>query len=154
MTRYEKLIAEAENHGVEVLELDLGTNKRCGKYVNNTVIINMHMTDIEKHEVLEEELGHHFTTYGDITNQNKLENRKKELIARRWANRHCVTLIGLIEAFEYGAKDVYGISEFLGVTESQLLKSIEDYKKIHGMYYLNEEYIIYFEPYLYIGRKI
>lgn len=153
MTRYETLITESENHGVEVLELDLGTNKKCGKYVNNTVIINMNMTDIEKYEVLEEELGHHFTTCGDITNQNKFANRKKELIARRWANRRCVTLIGLIEAFEYGVNGAYGIAEFLGVTEAQLLKSIEDYKKIHGMYYLNEDYIIYFEPYLYIGRK-
>lgn len=152
MTEYEESISNANAIGIDVIEIDLEAND--GFYCDNTIFINKNIeTDTEKYCVMNEELGHHFTTVGDISNQKKLENIKKEHIARRWGYEHSVTLIGLIEAFEYGFKNSYEIAEFLGVTEKFLIECIEDYKKKYGVYKNVEQYCIIFEPYLNIGKR-
>lgn len=129
MTKYEKLLIEAENQGTSVLELDLGTNKKCGKYITNTIIINSNMTDTEKFEILAEELGHHHTTFGHITNQNDVYNRKLELKARRDGYKILVDPIDIIEAIHHGAINIYEIADSVCVTVDTLYEIIEDFKK-------------------------
>lgn len=146
MITYEKLLIEADNKGIEILELDLGTCKKCGKCIDSTIIINANLPDIEKFEVLAEELGHYHTTIGDITDQDKIENRKQENKARRWGYKHTVSLVGIIDAYEYGAKNSYELSDFLGVTEEYLSKSIREYRRIYGIGYRLGQYYIRFEP--------
>lgn len=83
VTKYKKLLLKAESLGIKVKEIDLGAYDECGYYNNNKIIINSRMHETQKYGVLAEELGHHFKTIGDITDQSKVENRKQELIARR-----------------------------------------------------------------------
>lgn len=146
MTNYEKLLIQAEKIGIKVLEKDLGTDKECGYYINGKIVINNRITDKQKYCVLVEELGHYYTTHGNILDQTKIENRKKELIARRWGHQNFVSIIGIVEAFEYGAKTLYEMAEFLGVTEKYLLESLEEYKKKYGAGYKLEQYYVRFEP--------
>lgn len=40
MTNYEKLLITASKKGITVLELDLGTDKKCGKLLDDFIIIN------------------------------------------------------------------------------------------------------------------
>ncbi len=128
MTGYEKTVSDVDNLGIDVIETSLEAND--GLYCDNTIFINNHIeTNAKKYCVINEELGHYFTTVGDISDQTKLENRKQELIARRWGYEHTVSLIGLIESFEYGLKSYFEIAEFLSVTETYLYDCIEDYKK-------------------------
>lgn len=56
--------------------------KNKGLYADNIIWINKYLpTSVEKACILAEELGHHYTTAGDILDQNDIENCKQELKA-------------------------------------------------------------------------
>lgn len=146
MTRYERLVIAAEKEGVKILEIDLGTNKKCGKCINNTIIINKNLSNIEKHELLAEELGHYKTNLGDITDQSKTENRKEELKARRKGFKLILEPLDLIYAFRCGCNNFYDMANFFEITEKELLKIIEDFRKQYGIGKKFDKYYIAFEP--------
>lgn len=148
---YEILLKEADNMGLIVKEAYLKT--KDGFCKGNRIAINKRLiTNVEKKCILAEEIGHYKTTTGDITDQTNIVNKKQELIARRWGHQRIVTLVGLIEAFEYGAQSSYEIAEFLEVTEKYLNEAIEDYRTKYGVCFILEQYCIYFEPNLQIGK--
>ncbi len=89
---YEVLLEEAFKDGVKVEERDLG-NKIMGLYGESVIWINKRIkTYTEKTCVFAEELGHHHTSYGDITDLSELKNRKQEHVARRWAAKKLVSV--------------------------------------------------------------
>ena len=146
MTKYEKLLIESEELGAKVFEIDFSTCKPCAKCKGENIYINSKSTNKEKYCLLLEELGHYLTTYGNITDQTNIINKKQELFARRWGCEHSVTLVGIINAFEYGAKNLFEVSDFLGVTETHLLDCLENYKKKYGIGTSLENYYVSFEP--------
>lgn len=76
--QYETLLIEADNHGIHVRELPLRANK--GRIYNNRIAIKNDIdTYAEKACVLVEELGHYYTTVGNILDLSKPEYRKQEL---------------------------------------------------------------------------
>lgn len=152
MTKYENLLTEAEKTGVDVIELDLGTRKKCGKYLSNKkeniAVINAKLEDVEKYEVLAEELGHHHTSFGNIVNQSNISNIKQEKLARKWGYEKLVGIVSLINAFENGIRTKHAIAEHLNITEQFLNEAIQHYKEKYGVYYEIDNYLLYFEPYL------
>lgn len=146
MTKYEYLLHEAESHGAKVIEVDLGTDKPCGKCINNIIVINKTISTNEKTGVLAEELGHYNKNLGDITDQAIVCNKKQELIARRWGFDKAVGLIGLINAFENNCKNSFEIADFLGVTKEYFDEAIDYYRTKYGVMYKIDNYIIYFIP--------
>lgn len=146
MTRYDNLISLAENEGIKVIETDLGINKPCGKCVGNTIIINNRVNVHERLCVLSEELGHFNFTVGDITNQNIFNNRKQELIARRWSYEKLVSPNDIINALQSGVSNLCDLAETLNVTTDFLIQSIEHYKRKYGVYYVGETHLLVFEP--------
>jgi hypothetical protein len=71
-----ELILEAEKEGIRIIENgQIGRLK--GLYVDNFIILNAE-TEKEKRCILCEELGHHYTSYGNILDQTKIENIKQE----------------------------------------------------------------------------
>lgn len=147
---YDELLIEADELGIIVKELNLKT--RDGHCKGNRIAINKDLSNYEKACVLAEELGHYYLTVGDITNQNNINNRKQELLARQWGyNRH-IGLLGLVNAFEHGCKNRYEIAEFLNVTLEYLNEAIEYYTSKYGIMYRIDNYIIYFLPNFYIGK--
>lgn len=149
---YEILLKEADELHIIVKEKNLRT--KDGFCYGNRIAINKKLeTTKEKYCILSEELGHYHMTVGDITDQTKIQNRKQELIARRWGYEHTVSLVGLITAFEYGSRGSFEIAEFLGVTEKYLSECLDYYKRRYGLYHTIENYIIYFEPNLFIGKS-
>lgn len=144
MTKYERLISEAEYHGAKVIELDLGTDKPCGKCINNIIFVNNNITTSEKIGILAEELGHFHKTVGDIRNQNIINNRKQEILARRWGYERLVGIIGLIRAFENNCKNSYEVADFLGISKEYLDEAIDYFKCKYGDMYEIDGYIIYF----------
>lgn len=153
MNNYEKLMIECEKLGAKVIELDFGTSKPCGNCKGNNIYINRNCNTNEKYCVLNEELGHFLTTYGNILDKKILTNRKQELFARRWGYEHSVSIIGIINAFEYGALTLYDIADFLGVTEEYLIECLEHYKQKYGDSYKIDNYIIEFIPHFSIYKK-
>ena len=80
---YLQLVQLAECENVKIIEMPMhGRNK--GMYSDNTIALSSFIeTTVESRCILAEELGHYYTTVGDITDQSKIENRKQELKARR-----------------------------------------------------------------------
>ena len=153
MNNYAKLITESEKLGAKVIEIDFRTSKPSGQCIDNRLYINKNCNTKEKYCVLSEELAHYLTTYGNITNQEDIKNRKQELFARRWGYEHSVSIIGIINAFEYGALTLYDIADFLGVTEEYLIECLEHYKQKYGDSYKIDNYIIEFIPHFSIYKK-
>lgn len=146
MNNYERLLEEAHKLGAKVIEIDLGTNKPCGKCINNIIFINNRIGIKDKYCILAEELGHYKLNLGDITDQSKIANQKQECIARRWGNKKLVRILDLIKGYESGARNRFEMAEFLGVNESFLEECINYYKAKYGTYFVIDNYTIYFEP--------
>ena len=95
---------------------------------------------------MSEELAHHEITYGNILNEQDIQNKKYELKARRLANEKLMSLEDIIEAFLQGIHNLYELANFFEVTEGFVLQSIEHYKQKHGYSTRYGKYVIQFEP--------
>ena len=143
---YEALLKQAEKESISIFETDQ-IGKLHGLYVDNTITINSKLeTNAEKACVLAEELGHYYTTYGNILDQNNVSDRKQERRARGWAYEKLVSMTSLIEASKQGIRNRYELSEFLGVPEWFIEEAIQYYKGKYGLYLEKDNYIVYFEP--------
>lgn len=143
---FDKLLKEAEAINVDVYEKSLSQRIK-GLYGDNVIWINKNLsTTIEKACVLAEELGHHYTSVGDILDQSITENRKQEKRARSWAYEKLVPLERLVQAFEAGCKNRYELAEYLDVTEEFLQAALDRYKEKYGLMFKSKEFTIFFEP--------
>lgn len=142
---YETLILKADRFGLKVKELDLRTKDGFCKD-NRIAISNKLKTDAEKKCILAEEIGHYFTTVGDISDQDKIENRKQELKARRFGNKLLVTPENLIKAYENGVQTRYDLIDFFDITEEFLEEVIQDLRMTYGMGCKIGKYYLMLEP--------
>lgn len=148
---YEELQIQYCN--LNIIEMDLSEVKGLkGLYVDKNIALEKTMTATEKACVLAEELGHHYTTVGNILEQSTVENRKQEHLARLWAYNKQIGLMGLIKAYEHGCQSQSEAAEYLQVTERFLTDAVYCYKNKYGIYTTVDNYIIYFEPSLMVGK--
>ena len=143
----------AEDESIEIIEMKLnGKNK--GLYADKVIAINSKIaTTIEKTCILAEELGHYHTSVGNIIDQSKIENRKQELKARRWAVKKLIRVEHFINAFNTGAKNRAELAEFLGVTEEFIEIVVKHFQGIYGYSHTIGEYTIFFNP-LWVYKSI
>lgn len=126
-----------------------------GRIFKNRIAIHKNIeTTVEKTCILAEELGHYYTTVGDITDQTDIQNRKQERQARLWGYNKLVGLRGMISAFEQGCKDKYEIAEFCGITDEYLHEMIECFRDKYGVCTTVDNYVIIFIPTLRIGKIV
>lgn len=152
MNMYEQLENEACEDGIDVIKKDFSKNIK-GLYCDGTVAINENIeTTAEKADVLAEELGHHYTSVGNIIDLSIAQNRKQERHARLWGYNRRIGLLGLIKAFERGCRNRYEIAEYLEVTEKFLQDALDCYRDKYGTGVLIDDYYISFIPYLAIGK--
>ncbi len=149
---YEELLEEAEKQNLIVKEKTL--NGSNGRIDGNKIAIKKGISSIKKSCVLAEELGHYSTNAGNILNYDIIKNRKQELQARFWAYNKQIGLTGIIRAYENRCKDKSEMAEFLGVTEDFLEDALKIYKRKYGISTKIDNYIIYFEPNLYVLKII
>jgi hypothetical protein len=149
MNLLEQLENDACKDGIEIINYKFRNDTIKGIYCDGTVAINATVsTSTEKACILAEELGHYYTTTGNILDQSKPENRKQELHARLWAYNKQIGLRGLVDAYRSGCQNPYETAEHLGVTEEFLLDAVEAYRNKYGVCVEVDNYIIYFEPHL------
>ena len=142
---YEQLLTAADQEGLLVKEQPL--TEHDGLIRGRRVAIRQKIdTQKEKSCVLAEELGHYYTSSGDILDQSKVENRKQEYRARLYGYNLKIGLTGLIRAYESGCKNLYEMAEYLDATEEYLKEDIDCYKSKYGLCTSIDNYIIYFEP--------
>ena len=150
---YEALLDEAHQEGLIVKEKPLKYNN--GRIKGNRIAIRQDIkTNIEKSCVLAEELGHHFTSVGNIIDMTISGNRKQERQARLWGYNKLIGLTGIIKAFQSGCQSRHEIAELLDVTEEYLQECIDCYRDKYGEYTIVDNYIIYFIPNLAVMEKI
>lgn len=143
---YEELLTEADGQNLIVREKDIPGYG--GRICGNRIAIRKDIeTETEKACVLAEELGHHYTTVGDIMDQTDTGNRKQELRARIWAYNRLIGLQGLIAAHRHGCRSRYEAAEYLEVTEEFLEEAFQYYRNKYGIMYQVDNFVIYFEPY-------
>lgn len=142
---YEILLEESDSAGLIVKEKPLKYNN--GRIKGRRVAIRKDInTTTEKGCVLAEELGHYYTSTGNILDQSSVLNRKQELHARAWAYDKMIGLPGLIRAHKHGCRSLYEIAEYLEVTEEFLKEAIEHYQRKYGQCTMFDNCIVCFEP--------
>lgn len=150
---YEALLVEADNEGLTVKEMPMKYNN--GRIKGNRIAIRKDIdTSTEKTCVLAEELGHHYTSVGDILDLSDPSKRKQERQARLWGYNKLIGLSGLVKAFEAGCQDKYEVAEFLGVTDEYLQDCVECYRDKYGTGTALNGYYIMFIPHLAIGKMV
>ncbi|MBH4602990.1 ImmA/IrrE family metallo-endopeptidase [Staphylococcus aureus] len=144
MSNYEQLLMENQHVKIrDNVKLPIGYDGVCTDFV---ILIDKNLSETRKAEVLYEELAHHKLTYGNILDQSKWINRKFENYARRHGFISAVPLREIVEAYNYGVRNLYELSEYLQLSEEYILEAIEQYKKIYGIGTRYGEYSITFEP--------
>lgn len=150
---YEALLDEASDIGLTVKEKPLKYNN--GRIKGSRIAIRQDITTTtEKSCVLAEELGHHYTSVGNILDMTSAANRKQERQARFWAYNKQIGLFGLVRAFEHGCQSRYEIAEYLEVTEKFLEECIECYRNKYGICKQVDNYVVYFIPQLSVMKLV
>ncbi|WP_448774564.1 hypothetical protein [Blautia sp.] len=143
---YEQLLTTADQDGLLVKEKKLA--KHDGLLNGRRIAIRKNIaTQAEKSCVLAEELGHHYTSSGDILDQTDVMNQKQEYRARLYGYNLKIGLTGLIRAYEAGCRNLYEMAEFLDATEEYLREAIQCYRSKYGVCTAIDNYVIYFEPF-------
>lgn len=83
--------------------------------------------------ILAEELGHHFTTIGDLTTEcftysDRIIRTKQECRARRWAANYLISNEDLVHALRNSISSIYDLSDYFSVTKELIeikIKSLQ-----------------------------
>lgn len=86
-----------------------------GLYSNGIIFIEKSLTHIEKKCILAEELGHYFTSSGEIIDQRSIVNIKQEKRAHMWAVNELVSCSSFLDALNLYQCD-HAIAKHLEVT--------------------------------------
>ncbi len=144
---YDELLAIADNEGIDVIPHAFISERIKGLYCDNTIALDKNLeTSTAKACILAEELGHYYTSSGDIIDLSSVSNRKQEYRARLWSYNNQVGLYGIISAYKAKCDSAYEIAEYLGVTEDFLQATLSCYRSKYGVCTSIDNYIIYFEP--------
>lgn len=148
MTDYEMLLIEADNENIDIFESHyFNSDKIKGLYCDGSIALSSKLnTYAERNSILLEELGHHYTSSGNILDQSNTANRKQEYKARLWAYNKSVGLMGIVDSFMHGCQNTYEMADFLNVTEEFLIEALKCYSSKYGLCTTVDNYMIYFEP--------
>lgn len=142
---YEVLLNAADQAGLTVKEKPLSESD--GLIKGNRIAIRKDIpTQAEKSCVLAEELGHYFTSAGNILDQTDMVNRKQEYRARLYGYNLKIGLRGIISAHTAGCRNLYEMADYLDVTEEYLKEALNCYQSKYGEYVKVDNYMIYFIP--------
>ena len=142
---YEELLEAADDIGLIAKEKDLQAHD--GLIRGRRVAIRRSIpSQCRKACVLAEELGHYFTSGGDIMDPTDAGSRKQERRARIWAHDIQVGLDGILAADAAGCRSVYEMADFLEVPEDFLIEAIGCYSERYGRGICYKGYQILFDP--------
>lgn len=139
---YEELLSEYANEDLIIKEKPLQSSN--GRIYNNRIAIRHDMSTVDKTCTLAEELGHYYTTTGDILEQEDTGNRKQEHRARMWAYDKLLPLQLFIVAFKHGCQGIHATAEFLEVSEEFLIECVKAYYNKYGAFLEFNDYLFMF----------
>lgn len=146
MTDKEQLEQEACDNGITIDYVNFNSERLCGLYIDGSIAIKEGMVSSKTADTIAEELGHHYTSVGNILKQDTINARKQERTARLWSYNKRIGLIGILNAFQNHCTNRYEIAEYLGISEDTLTDALECYRQIYGTGVMVDNYFIQFEP--------
>ena len=150
---YEDLLNEYADEDLVIKEKPLQSSN--GRIYNNRIAIRHDMPTVDKTCTLAEELGHYYTSSGDILDQENVSNRKQEHRARMWAYDKLLPLQLFILAFKHGCHSPHDTADFLEVSEEFLKDCVKAYYDKYGPFLEIDGYLLMFsESGLNISKKI
>ena len=153
LLNYEDLLNEYANEDLIIKEKPLQSSN--GRIYNNRIAIRHDLDTVNKTCTLADELGHYYTTTGDIIDQEDTSNRKQEHRARMWAYEKLLPLQLFILAFKHGCHGIHETAEFLEVSEEFLTECIKAYYDKYGPFLeLNGYLFMFSETGLNISKRI
>lgn len=142
---YDELLIEADEAGLVVKEAPLrsgdGRCKGCRIAIRKDI-----PTLRKKADTLAEEMGHYYTTVGNILEQDTVNSCKQERGARLWGYNKRIGLRGIIKAYQHQCKNPYEAAEYLNVSEEAFAEALEYYRQIYGRGVMLDNYFVQFEP--------
>lgn len=139
MTRYEQLLNQAYSEGVDVVEYPFRSDRIKGLYNDNVIGLNANIeTSAEKTAILAEELGHHYTSCGNIIDLSNPDNAWQEAKARLWGYRKLISRELIMDAHKHGCNTVYEVAEYLEIPTKYLLKAMATFQLVEENYDLFE----------------
>ncbi len=117
-----------------------------GLYCDGSIALSKDLDSREKTAVLAEELGHHYTSSGNILDQSLAANRKQEYRARLWAYNNRIGLKGIIDATLSGCRSLEDMAEFFSVSEEFVAEALNTYKEKYSPCTVVDNYLVTFEP--------
>lgn len=153
MTQLEELEQEAYDHNIPVDYVHFKSDRLNGLYIDGSIALRSGMDSAQTADTLAEELEHHYTTVGDILNQNNTSNRKQERLARLRAYDRRIGLSGIIYGYHKHCESHYELATCLGVSEDTLRDALELYREKYGCCTRLDGYIIFFEPVLVVTES-
>lgn len=152
MNKFEELLDEYDDKVSITFDKNM-PKKLAGLYSSvRGILLNADLTQNKYHSVLAEEIGHYETTVGDIIDLTNIQNKKLEIIARRWGYKKIVTLDDLIECYEKYITTVEEICAHLEIVPEFLKECLVHYRQQYGQDVFYEDYLIILDP-LDIKRK-
>lgn len=150
---YEDLLEEAANNNIIVKEKHLINSD--GRIKGNRIAIRSDIPTLaKKGDALAEELGHYHTSVGRIIEQDSVNARKQERVARMWAYNKRIGLTGIIQGYRQHCRNLYELADCLGVTEEFLKEALDCYRAKYGNSVEIDGYTILFEPSLAVMEKL
>ncbi len=144
---YEDLLEESMANNIYVIENANFTSQANGLINGDVIGINKNIRTYRKRAcILAEEIGHYYTTVGNILSLSNEDSRKQELKARLWAYDRLIGLKGIVQAYEHGCRNLCETAEFLDVTEDFFNDALIAYQNKYGTCVKHEDYIITFIP--------
>lgn len=150
--KYETLLERAWKENIIVKQKNLRSSK--GRISRNKIALSKGLkTNAERACILAEELGHYYTTVGNIIDQSSSNNRRQEHRARSWAYQQMLPIESLIGALKSGCSNLNEAAEFLEVIEDFLAAALEYFDEKYG-YCRSGNYILSFRPFrLYVKNE-
>ncbi len=123
---YDLLLDEALQLGLDVKEKPLVS---CDGRIKGTRIAIRQDIDTRSRKacVLAEELGHYYTSVGNILDQRDMNNARQELRARKWAYEKIIPIADVIRAANAGCRLAWEFAEFLDVDEEFAVECLRYY---------------------------
>lgn len=118
--------------------------KQKGLYIDNVIYLNPEQTHDELFGTVSEEIGHHCTSAGDITDQKSIETSKQECLARLVGSELTVHPSKLLDCKLQGFKTDWECAEYLGVTLEHFRQALQLYKAKYGLEFEYDGYMFIF----------
>lgn len=152
---YEKLLTEAENSGLTVIErYPFQSSRIRGLCCDDTIAISAQVeTTAERTVVLCEELTHAQHSYGDILENKHLERRTRERTFDRLIGKK-----GLVRGYLSGCRSSWEFAEFFGVPENFFHEAMMNYRERFGTETTvtldKVRYSLSFEPHFTVKKQL